>query len=215
MKKIGILGTGMVGQTIGKKLISLGYEVKMGSRTANNEKAAKWAAEMGSKAGHGTFGDAALAGEIIFLCTKGEATIDIVKLGGVANFEGKVVIDVSNPLDFSKGMPPSLFVCNNDSLGERVQHTIPGAKVVKTLNIVNCEVMVNPAKSGGKATMFLCGNDAAAKKETGEILKQFGWDDQLDLGDITSSRALEMMLPVWLRIYMSTNNGYVAFKVVR
>ena len=215
MKKIGVLGTGMVGQTIGKKLVSLGYEVRMGSRTPDNEKAVKWVSENGSKASNGTFAEAAAFGEIIFLCTNGGATLNIVKLAGIPNFKNKIVIDISNPLDFSKGMPPTLFICNNDSLGEQVQKTIPDAHVVKTLNIVNCEVMVHAQKSGGDPTMFMSGNNADAKNEVKMMLNQFGWNDIIDLGDISTARGTEMMLPIWLRIYMATGNGYFGFKIVR
>lgn len=215
MKKIGILGTGMVGQTIGKKLISLGYEVMMGSRTPDNEKAGTWVLAMGKNAHQGTFADAAKFGEIIFLCTKGEATLEILKLAGIQQFIGKTVIDISNPLDFSKGMPPTLFVSNNDSLGEQVQKAIPDAHVVKTLNIVNCEVMVDARKSGGDPTMFMSGNNTDAKNQVKEILTQFGWNDIIDLGDISTARGTEMMLPIWLRTYMATGNGYIAFKIVR
>lgn len=212
---IAVLGTGMVGNTIGKKLIELGYTVMMGSRTADNEKAAKFVSDNGSKALQGTFADAANFGELIFLCTKGEATLDIVQLAKPENFKGKVVIDISNPLDFSKGMPASLFISNTDSLGEHVQKAMPEAHIVKTLNIVNCEVMVNPSKSNGDPTMFMSGNSAEAKEKVKGILEQFGWNDIIDLGDITTARGTEMMLPIWLRTYMATGNGYIAFKIVR
>lgn len=217
MKKIGILGTGVVGQTIGSKLIELGYSVKMGSRTANNEKAASWVGKSGANSSAGTFEDAAKFGDIIFLCTKGDVTIDIVKLAKTENFKGKTVIDISNPLDFSKGMPPSLIphLSNTNSLGEEVQKTIPEAHVVKTLNIVNCEVMVNAKKSGGDPTMFVSGNNSESKAEVKSILNQFGWNDIIDLGDITTARGTEMLLPIWLRIWVATQNGYFAFKVVR
>jgi predicted dinucleotide-binding enzyme len=215
MEKIGVLGTGMVGQTIASKLISLGYDVMMGSRKADNEKAVKWTAANGKKASNGTFSDAAKFGSIIFLCTKGKVTLDILKLAGPGNFYGKTVIDVSNPLDFSKGMPPTLFVCNDNSLGELVQKSLPGAFVVKSLNIVNCEVMVDAKKSGGSPTMFMCGNDAGAKGKVKEILTQFNWDDVIDLGDISTARGTEMMLPIWLRTFMATGNGYIGFKIVR
>jgi hypothetical protein len=212
---IAVLGTGMVGNTIGKKLIELGYTVMMGSRTSDNEKAAKFVSGNGSKALQGTFADASNFGELIFLCTKGEATLDIVQLAKPENFKGKVVIDISNPLDFSKGMPPSLFISNTDSLGEHLQKALPEAHVVKTLNIVNCEVMVNPSKSNGDPTMFMSGNNAEAKEKVKGILEQFGWNDIIDLGDITTARGTEMMLPIWLRTYMATGNGYIAFKIVR
>ena len=217
MKKIGMLGTGVVGNTIGSKLIELGYEVKMGSRSATNEKAAEWVAKTGSKASAGTFEDATKFGDIIFLCTKGDATLDILKLAKAENFKGKTIIDIVNPLDFSEGMPPILIpqYANTTSIGEEVQKALPDAHVVKTLNIVSCEVMVNPKKSGGDPTMFVSGNNADAKTEVKSILNQFGWNDIIDLGDITNARATEMLLPLWVRTYMATQNPYFAFKVVR
>lgn len=214
MKKIGILGTGIVGATLGSKLINLGYEVKMGSRTSTNEKALKWVSENGSNASAGTFADAASFGEIVLLCTKGEATLEILKMAG-DNFNGKTVIDISNPLDFSKGMPPTLFLSNTDSLGEQVQNALPKANVVKTLNIVNCQVMADASICGGDATMFMSGNDSAAKAEVKGILEQFGRKDIVDLGDIATCRGTEMMLPIWLRSWMATGDGHIAFKLVR
>jgi predicted dinucleotide-binding enzyme len=217
MKKIGILGTGNVGKTIGTRLIQLGYEVKMGSRTSHNEKAVEWATSQGEPASTGTFEEATRFGEIIFNCTKGEITLDVFKMAGVANFAGKTVIDLSNPLDFSQGMPPFLIpqYANTNSLGEEIQKLIPDAHVVKTLNIVNCEVMINASKSGGNPTMFVCGNHTEAKTAVTELLKQFGWTDIIDLGDITNSRGTEMMLPIWIRTYMATGNAYIGFKIVR
>lgn len=217
MKKIGILGTGMVGSTIGSKLIELGYEVKMGSRTDNNEKAQSWSEKNGALASHGTFKDAAMFGDLIFNCTKGEITLDVFKSAGIEHFHNKIVVDISNPLDFSQGMPPFLkpeFV-NTNSLGEEIQRLLPSSHVVKTLNIVNCEVMVNASKCGGEATMFLSGNNPSAKSEVKMILEQFGWQDIIDLGDISTARGTEMMLPIWVRTYMATGNGYIAFKIVR
>lgn len=217
MQKIGILGTGSVGKTIGKKLIELGYEVKLGSRTANNEKALEWVNANSEKASTGTFEDAAKFGEVIFNCTKGEITLDVFKMAGLSNFNNKTIIDISNPLDFSQGMPPFLTpqYANTNSLGEEIQQLLPDANVVKSLNIVNCEVMVNASKSGGDPTMFVSGNSVDAKAETMSFLKQFGWNDIIDLGDITTARGTEMMLPIWLRVYMATGNGYIGFKVVR
>ncbi|MBK7334705.1 MAG: NAD(P)-binding domain-containing protein [Saprospirales bacterium] len=217
MKKIGIFGTGMVGNTIGSKLIQLGYQVKMGSRSANNEKAAAWAAQNGPNASTGTFSDAADFGEIIFNCTKGDASPEVFRLAGADRLKGKPVIDISNPLDFSKGMPPSLMpdYSNTYSMGEELQKLAPGAHIVKTLNIVNCEVMVDAKRSGGDPTMFVSGNDAGAKQEVTDILRQFGWNDVIDLGDITTARGTEMLLPIWLRTWMATGNGHFAFKIVR
>lgn len=213
--KIAILGTGMVGATIGSKLIALGHDVRMGSRTADNEKAAAFVAQNGPRASQGTFADAAAFGEVIFNCTKGEHALTALQLAGASNLRGKTIVDISNPLDFSNGMPPSLFVCNTDSLGEQIQRAFPDAHVVKTLNIVNCEVMVNASKSGGDPTMFVSGNDAGAKAQAVDFLKAFGWTDIIDLGDITTARGTEQMLPVWVRTYMATGNGYFAFKIVR
>jgi predicted dinucleotide-binding enzyme len=138
-------------------------------------------------------------------------------MAGINNFKGKTIIDVANPLDFSQGMPPSLIpsLTNTNSLGEEIQHLLPEANVVKTLNMVNCEVMVDAKKSGGDPTMFMSGNNAGAKAEVKEILQQFGWTDIIDLGDITTARGTEMLLPIWLRTWMATGNGYIAFKIVR
>ncbi|MGC8785631.1 MAG: NADPH-dependent F420 reductase, partial [Armatimonadota bacterium] len=151
---IGILGTGMVGQAIGAKLVELGHEVRMGSRTADNEKAAQWVAAHGPRASQGTFADAAKFGELLFNCTAGVASLQALEMAGAANLKGKILVDVANPLDFSRGMPPSLAVCNTDSLGEQIQLAFPEARVVKTLNTVNCNVMVNPALVRGAPDMF-------------------------------------------------------------
>jgi 8-hydroxy-5-deazaflavin:NADPH oxidoreductase len=217
MKKIAIFGTGIVGNTIGNKLIQLGYEVMMGSRSAENEKAAGWVSKNGEHASNGTYEDAAKFGEIIFNCTKGEIALEVFKQAEVENFNGKTIIDISNPLDFSAGMPPSLIpqYTNTNSLGEEIQKLLPDANVIKTLNIVNCEVMVDAKKSGGDPTMFISGNNNEAKNEVRKFLNQFGWEDIIDLGDITTARGTEMLLPVWLRTYMATGNGYFAFKIVR
>lgn len=215
--KIAVLGTGMVGNAIGSKLVALGHEVKMGSRTANNEKAVEWAKQAGGKSSQGTFADAAAFGEIVFVCTNGQGTLDALKAAGAPNLAGKVVIDVSNPLDFSKGMPPSLFTRSDESLGERVQQAFPEAKVVKTLNTVNCQLMVDAGRvNGGDHDMFVAGNDAGAKGKVVEILKGwFGWKTVHDLGDITAARATEMYLPLWLRMWGSLKTADFNLKFVR
>ncbi len=150
--KIGVLGTGAVGQAIAGKLVSLGHEVRLGARDAKNEKAAAWAKGAGAKASHGTFADSAAFGEIVFNCTLGAASLEAVGAAGESNLRGKILVDTTVPLDFSKGMPPSLFTGNTDSLGERVQNALPETKVVKTLNTMNCQIMVDPAKSGEAIT---------------------------------------------------------------
>lgn len=217
MKKIGILGTGMVGNTIGTRLIQLGSQVMMGSRTKDNAKAKEWVAVNGEKASQGTFSDAANFADIIFNCTKGEHSIEVIKSAGIENLSGKILADISNPLDFSNGMPPTLIpsLCNTNSLGEAIQKLLPKAKVVKTLNIVNCEVMVDASKCGGEATMFVAGNDNDAKAEVKKILNLFCWKDIIDLGAIIHSRSTEMMLPIWLSTYRATKNGYIGFKIIR
>jgi predicted dinucleotide-binding enzyme len=211
--KMAVLGTGMVGATIGGKLVALGHDVKMGSRTASNDKALAWAKQHNATAG--TFADASAFGEMVWNCTGG--LVAIAALTSAGNLDGKVVVDISNPLDFSKGMPPTLGIVNDDSVGERIQRTFPKAKVVKTLNTVNCNVMVDPARvKGGDHTMFLCGDDVDAKAQVKRILTEwFGWKDVLDLGDIKASRGMEMYLPLWLRMYGALKIGDFNVKVVR
>jgi len=200
--KIGVLGAGMVGATIATKLIELGLEVMMGSRNAGSEKAVTWAQANGANASQGAYAQAARFGEILFNCTQGTASIEALQSAGADNLKGKIMIDVANPLDFSHGAPPTLSICNTDSLGEQIQRTFPESKVVKTLNTVNCEVMVNPALVPGDHDIFVCGNDAGAKARVAELLKQwFGWRSVIDLGDISAARATEQMMPIWLRLY--------------
>jgi predicted dinucleotide-binding enzyme len=217
MQRIGVLGTGMVGNTIASRLIELDYEVKMGSRIAGNDKAKAWADSNGPKASQGTFSDAARFGDLIFNCTKGEHTLDVLQTVEAKNMSGKILIDVSVPLDFSKGSPPTLIpaLTNTNSLGEEIQRRYPKTLVVKTLNIVNCEVMVDPSKCGGNASMFIAGNDSEAKKEVEKILQKFGWKDIIDLGEIKHSRSTEMMLPIWLSVYMTNKNSHFGFKIVK
>jgi predicted dinucleotide-binding enzyme len=212
--KIGILGTGMVGEALGSKLAQLGHQVKMGSRTANNESAGKWVNAAGPNASQGTFADAAAFAEILFVCLKGDIALDVVKSLNASSLNGKVVIDVSNPLDFSHGMPPSLSICNTNSLGEEIQRALPAAKVVKTLNIVNCAVMVAPAK-GGNPTMLVSGNDPEAKATVTTLLKSFGWFDIVDLGDIATARSTEMLLPLWLSLLGKFGHPNFGFRIVQ
>jgi len=215
--KAAVLGTGAVGNAIGSKLIELGHQVMMGSRTSTNEKAQAFAAKHNGNARAGTFNHAAEFGEIVFNCTAGVGSIEALKQAGEHNLNGKIIVDISNPLDFSNGMPPSLTISNTNSLGEEIQKTFPLAKVVKTLNTLANQIMINPASiNEGNHNVFICGNDAEAKLKVKEILKSFGWIESniLDLGDITSARGTEMYLPMWLRIFMSTNNGAFNIKIV-
>jgi predicted dinucleotide-binding enzyme len=215
--KIAVFGTGMVGDAIGSKLIELGHGVMMGSRTSDNEKAKAFVSKHNGKASAGRYADAASFGEIIFNCTAGVGSIEALKMAGEENLNGKIIVDIANPLDFSKGMPPSLAIVNTNSLGEEIQKTFPQTKVIKTLNTMWCGLMVNPAMlNGGDHSVFMSGNDAAAKEKVKEILKSLGWAEKniLDLGDISKARGTEMYLPLWLNIYGATNNGAFNIKIV-
>jgi predicted dinucleotide-binding enzyme len=213
--KIAVLGTGAVGKTIGSKLIQLGHQVKMGSRTSKNEKALAWVKAAGDNASEGTFADAAAFGEIVFNCTSGMASLDVLKAAGETNLNEKVLIDIANPLDSSKGMPPSLSIVNTDSLGESIQRAFPKVKVVKTLNTMNCYLMVNPSLVPGDHTVFVSGNDENAKSKVMDILKSFGWkaNNILDMGDITTARGTEQLLPIWIRLWGKLQNPMFNFNI--
>jgi hypothetical protein len=214
---LGVLGTGVVGETIATKLVALGHTVKMGSRTATNEKAAAWVKAAGPDASTGTFADAAAHGELVFLCTKGEGTLDAVAAAGADALRGKVLVDISNPLDFSKGMPPSLFISNTDSLGEQVQRALPDTRVVKALNTISAAVMVDPRRiKGGDHTVFVSGNDVEAKAQVRRVLTEwFGWPDVVDLGDITTARGTEAYLLLWIRMWGALGTPDFNVRVIR
>jgi 8-hydroxy-5-deazaflavin:NADPH oxidoreductase len=207
--KIGVLGTGMVGQTIATKLASLDHEVRMGSREAGNEKAVAWAKETGENASEGSFADTAKFGELVVNCTAGVASVDALTAAGADNLAGKVLVDIANPLDASQGFPPTLAFCNDESLGERIQAAFPEARVVKTLNTMNHELMVDPARVPGEHVVFTSGDDAGAKGEVALLLGGFGWPEDriIDLGGISTARGTEMYLPLWLRLYSQLGTG--------
>jgi len=216
--KIGVLGTGMVGETIGSKLVTLGHQVMMGSRKTGNEKAVTWAKSAGTKASQGDFSDAATFGEIIFNCTNGVNAVVALKQAGSGNLKGKIIVDISNQLDFSKGMPPTLSVCNDNSLGEEIQKAFPESHVVKTLNTLAAPIMVSPSiVNGGNHHIFVSGNDVASKSKVKEILQSFGWksDHIIDLGDITTARGTEQLLPIWVRIMSVFNSPMFQFQIVK
>ncbi|HUR87179.1 MAG TPA: NAD(P)-binding domain-containing protein [Solirubrobacteraceae bacterium] len=207
--RIAVLGTGTVGQSLAGALLRKGHEVRMGSRTAGNEAAVAWAGEIGGPATEGTFADAAGFGELVINATNGAASLAALDAAGAEQLAGKVLIDVANPLDFSKGRPPTLTVCNDDSLGEQIQRAFPDVRVVKTLNTVTAKLMVEPSLVEGAHTMFVAGNDGAAKAQAGELLQGFGWPAEsiLDLGDIGAARGMEMYLALWLRLWGATGTG--------
>jgi predicted dinucleotide-binding enzyme len=205
----------MVGQTIGTRLTQLGHEVKMGSRDVGNEKARKWVMQAGPRGSQGTFADAAAFGELVFNCTSGTGSLSALKLAGEKNLDGKVLIDVANPLNMTKVPLPELTVCNDDSLGEQIQRAFPKVRVVKSLNTMTCQLMVDAKKIAGDHDVFICGNDPDAKATVKELLHEFGWDDPIDLGDITSARGTEMLLPIWLRLMVAFKTPMFNFHIAR
>jgi predicted dinucleotide-binding enzyme len=226
--KIGIIGTGIVGQTLGGKLSELGHAVMFGTRNVAKTNTRTEPDAMGNppfSAWHkqhpqvklGTFAEAAAHGEIVINATSGAASLEALKMAGEANLNGKILMDVANPLDFSKGMPPTLLVCNTDSLGEQIQRAFPRVKVVKTLNTVNAALMTNPRQlADGDHHLFVSGNDAEAKALVVQYLKTwFGWKHVMDLGDITTARGVEMLLPFWLRVWGAIKTPIFNYKIVR
>jgi predicted dinucleotide-binding enzyme len=226
--RIGVLGTGMVGQVLAAKLAEAGHEVVVGTR----DPAATLAREQPDGYGNppfsawhaqhadvkvGSFADAAAHGELVVNATAGAASLDALRLAGEANLHGKVLVDLANALDFSKGMPPSLLVANTDSLGERIQRAFPDVRVVKSLNTMNAMLMADPRQlADGDHTVFVCGDDDEAKAQVTQLLTEaFGWRDVIDLGDLTAARATEMVLPIWLRLMGTLRTPAFNFKVVR
>jgi 8-hydroxy-5-deazaflavin:NADPH oxidoreductase len=221
--KVAIIGSGIVGQTLGKKLVELGHEVILGTRDPNKLDEAKgwagslsdWLVAVGQKAKVATFAEAAAAGEIVINATHGMASLEALQIAGADNLRGKILIDVANELDFSQGMPPKSLAADTTSLGEKIQAAFPDTKVVKTLNTMNCAVMVNPKQiANGNHTVFVSGNDVDAKAQVTELLQSFGWTDIFDLGDITSARGTEMLMPLWLRAFGKLGNVPYNFKIV-
>lgn len=211
---VGILGSGNVGQALGRAFLTLEHQVMLGSRDAENSKGIAWMKQSGARASHGTFTQAARFGGIVVLATLGSATENAIRLAGPEHFAGKVVLDATNPLDFSKGMPPLLVGGVGDSAGEKHQQLLPEAHVVKVFNTVGNALMFRPQLPGGPPSMFICGNDAAAKKRAAEICKDFGWD-AVDVGPIGGAHYLEAMCLVWVLAGANSNNWNQAFKLLR
>ena len=218
---IGVLGTGMVGETIATALTRKDHNVRMGSRTADNKKAAEWVDKANEHATQGNFNDAAAFGDIVFLCLNGEHVLDALRMIEPESLENKVVIDVTNPLDFSKGMPPRILegLGNHTSLGEEIQRALPRSSVVKTLNTVNCQVMVDARMvNGADHHLFICGNDVVAKQKVREFLADnFHWKENhfLDLGGIEQARGMEAYVPFWVTIMQAIGTPMFNIKVVK
>jgi predicted dinucleotide-binding enzyme len=225
--KIAVLGTGTVGRTIAAKLAELGHEVVIGTRDPAATLARTEPDAMGNppfpvwQAEHpavrlAPFAEAAAQGELVVNATGGTGSLDALTRAGERNLAGKVLLDVSNPLDFSRGFPPSLFVSDTDSLAEQIQRAFPGVRVVKSLNTMNAAVMVDPGSvGGGDHSTFVSGDDAEAKQIVVELLGSMGHTDVIDLGDLSSARAAEMLLPVWLRLMRALGTPHLQFKIVR
>jgi predicted dinucleotide-binding enzyme len=212
--KHAILGTGTVGQALAGRLLGLGHEVRMGSRTAGNAAATAWAAAGGAGASAGDFADAAAFGEVVWLAVAGQHALSVVGAAGAA-LDGKVVLDLTNPLDFSKGFPPRLFVCNDDSLGEQIQRAAPRAKVVKALNTLANSLMIDPGKLGAATDVFVAGDDAGAKAAVAAILAELGHSAPIDVGGIDGARGLEAWLLLWTRLYGALGTAEFNLKLVR
>ena len=223
---IAVLGTGMVGRAIAGRLHELGHSVVVGTRDPEATLARTEADGMGNPsfsawyADHpdvavATFADAAAGAELAVLATSGAAALDVLGLAGADNLADKVLVDITNPLDFSRGFPPTLFVKDTDSLGEQIQRAFPATKVVKTLNTLTASLMVDPKSLGESSSIFVSGDDAQAKATVVALLESFGHDDVIDLGPLETARGAEMVLPVWLRLMSALGTGAFNFKIVR
>ncbi len=225
--RFGILGTGVVGKTMAARLDGMGHEVMVGTRapeeTASREEPdaygnppfSVWQKEH-PEVKLATFSEAAAHGEMVLNATSGTVSLEALGLAGETNLNGKILIDLANPLDFSQGMPPTLSVSNTDSLGEQIQRSFPEVKVVKALNTMNANLMVDPTQlAGADHTVFVGGNDTESKAKVTELLQSFGWTDIIDLGDITTARGMEMLLPIWLRLFGALQKPIFNFKIVR
>ncbi|WP_406829971.1 NAD(P)-binding domain-containing protein [Pedococcus sp. KACC 23699] len=224
--KIAVLGTGMVGQALAGRLAELGHDVVTGTRDPQSTLArtepdgmgnppyAAWATEH-PEVTLATFADAVSGADLVVNATGGAAAIPALQAVGAEVLGDKVVIDISNPLDFSQGFPPTLFVKDTDSLGEQIQREFPQARIVKALNTLTAELMVRPASLGEPSSVFVSGNDAEAKATVTALLESFGHTDVIDLGDISTARGTEMLLPVWLRLMGALGTGMFNFKIVR
>jgi len=222
--KVGIIGSGVVGQTLGGKLCALGHDVIIGTRDPGKLDDKKnmagslreWLAQTGNKGRVGTFAEAAAHGDLLIVATHGDVSVDALRMAGADKVGAKVLIDTGNELDFSKGMPPRVLASQDQCLAERIQAAFPNLKVVKCFNTIGAPVMVAPkALKDGEHTLFISGNDAGAKAEVKKLVQSFGWSDVLDLGDVSTARGSEMYMAMWLRLWGATGTGMLNIKVVR
>ncbi|WP_405875114.1 MULTISPECIES: NADPH-dependent F420 reductase [unclassified Streptomyces] len=211
-----VLGTGDVGRTLGGKLAEMGHEVTLGSRTKDNPTALEWARNVGGGARAGTFAEAASSAEVVVVAVGGRVALAALEAAGAENLDGKVVVDVSNPMAFEDG-ELRLSPVESDSVGEQIQRAFPHARVVKTLNTVNCAVMVDPSLVPGEHQVFVSGEDTSAKEQVRGLLGEFGWPPHrvLDLGGIRSARSVEMLLPLWVDLFGHFGHSEFNFEVRR
>jgi predicted dinucleotide-binding enzyme len=214
---IAVFGTGIVGRTLGTRLAELGHPVALGTRDPAKPEAQQWLASVGTARGTrvDTYAEAAAHGRLLINATSGAGSIAALKLAGERNLHGKVLLDVANPLDPWHATPVSLSVVNTDSLAEQIQRSFPDVLVVKSLNTVNCEVMVHPARLPGEHTMFVAGNDAEAKATVADLLRSFGWRSILDLGGIEAARGMEMYVPLWSSVRSILGTSSFNVRIVR
>jgi predicted dinucleotide-binding enzyme len=215
--RIAVLGTGPVGHALANRLIEVGHDVWMGSRDAGGETVTAWAAGHSERAHAATFADAAAAGELIVNATGGAVSLAVLASVAPDDLAGKVLLDISNPLDFSHGFPPGLSPAITDSSAEQIQRAHPQARVVKSLNTMNCDVMVDPSLVRGPHTVFVAGDDEAAKATVADLLASFGWPrpDILDLGGLVASRGLEAYVLFWVNLRMALGTNAFNIAVVR
>jgi 8-hydroxy-5-deazaflavin:NADPH oxidoreductase len=213
--RIGILGSGTVGTNLATAFAAAGHEVCIGSRSAGTDATRAWAEGVGDRASTGTFADAVSFGEVLVNATPGEHSLAAFGAASPTDLEGKVLLDVANPLDHSTGFPPSLSVCNSDSLAEQLQRAHPGARVVKALNTVNGDVMVRPRLVPGDHTLPIAGDDAAAKDVVRDLLGELGWRDVqiLDLGALSGARGMEAYILLWVGVRVATGSNHFNFEL--
>ncbi|MGP3998907.1 NADPH-dependent F420 reductase [Streptomyces sp. 8N706] len=212
--KYGVLGTGDVGRTLAGKLVELGHEVVLGSRTKENERARAWAAEAGARAAAGTFADAAAFGQAVVNGVNGRVALTALEAAGAGNLAGKLLVDVCNPLAFEEGRL-RLSPVENDSVGAQIQRAFPDARVVKALNTVNCQVMVDPGLVPGDHQLFICGDDEEAKSATVALVGEFGWPPErvIDLGGIATARCTEMLMPFWITLMQKFGHPFFNYEM--